>query len=102
MFRQMGLRYKKTIDSENVKTSLHGWRHKVKTRVEGSVVSPETLLRTSLESVEEDEADQIHNISTISGEVFDEATILSVQQVPPQQSCTNEISECHIPLSPRK
>ncbi|PHT91098.1 hypothetical protein T459_06211 [Capsicum annuum] len=89
---QMGSRYKKTIVSENVRTSLHGWRHKVKARLEGSVVSPETLLAaTSLDSMEEDEADQIH-------------TIVSDQHVTLEQSCTNEISECdelHIPLSPR-
>lgn len=105
MFNQMGSRYKKTIVSENVRTSLHGWRHKVKTRLEGSVVSPETLLATtSLDSVEEDEADQIHTIATISTEVFDESTIVSEQQVPLEQSYTNEISECdelHIPFSPR-
>uniref|UniRef100_M0ZVS4 MLO-like protein n=1 Tax=Solanum tuberosum TaxID=4113 RepID=M0ZVS4_SOLTU len=93
---QMGSRYKKTIVSENVRTSLHGWRHKVKTRLEGSVVSPETLLATtSLDSMAEDEVDQIHTIATISTEVFDETL---------EQSCTNEISECdelHIPLSPR-
>lgn len=91
----MGSRYKKTIVSENVRTSLHGWRHKVKTRLEGSVVSPETLLATtSLDSMAEDEVDQIHTIATISTEVFDETL---------EQSCTNEISECdelHIPLSP--
>lgn len=101
---QMGSRYKKTIVSENVRTSLHGWRHKVKTRLEGSVVSPETLLTaTSFDSVEEDEADEIHTIATVSTEVSDESTIVSEQQVPPQQSCTYEISECdelRIPLSP--
>lgn len=102
---QMGSRYKKTIVSENVRTSLHGWRHKVKTRLEGSVVSPETLLATtSLDSMAEDEVDQIHSVATISTEVFDESTVESEQRVPIEQSCTNEISECdelHIPLSPR-
>ncbi|XP_015064050.1 MLO-like protein 4 isoform X1 [Solanum pennellii] len=102
---QMGSRYKKTIVSENVRTSLHGWRHKVKTRLEGSVVSPEILLATtSLESLAEDEVDQIHSIATISTEVFAESTVESKQRVPLEQSCTNEISECdelHIPLSPR-
>ncbi|KAG5623306.1 hypothetical protein H5410_008524 [Solanum commersonii] len=89
---QMGSRYKKTIVSENVRTSLHGWRHKVKTRLEGSVT---LLATTSLDSMAEDEVDQIHTIATLSTEVFDETL---------EQSCTNEISECdelHIPLSPR-
>ncbi|CAN4083448.1 unnamed protein product [Withania somnifera] len=101
---QMGSRYKKTIVSEKVRTSLHGWRHRVKNRLEGSVVSPETLLATtSLDSVEEDEADQIHTIATINTEVF-ESTIVSEQKVPLAQSFTSEISECdelYIPLSPR-
>lgn len=101
----MGSRYKKTIVSENVRTSLHGWRHKVKTRLECSVVSPETLLATtSLDSMAEDEVDQIHSIATISTEGFDESTVESEQRVPLEQSCTHEISECdelHIPLSPR-
>ncbi|XP_009760404.1 MLO-like protein 4 [Nicotiana sylvestris] len=105
---QMGSRYKKTIVSENVRKSLHGWRHKVKTRLEGSIVNPERLLvTTSLDSVE-DETDQIHSIATNSiagcSPLF-ENTRVSNQQIAFEQNCTNEISECddelHVPFSPR-
>ncbi|XP_009616510.1 MLO-like protein 4 isoform X2 [Nicotiana tomentosiformis] len=100
---QMGSRYKKTIVSENVRKSLHGWRHKVKTRLEGSVVNPERLLATTSLDFVEDETDQIHSIATNS--TLFENTMLSAQQLPFEQNCTSEISECDdelgVPFSPR-
>ncbi|OIT38739.1 PREDICTED: MLO-like protein 4 isoform X2 [Nicotiana attenuata] len=105
---QMGSRYKKTIVSENVRKSLHGWRHKVKTRLEGSVVNQERLLATTALDSVEDETDQIHGIATNStagcSPLF-ENTMVSDQQIAFEQNCTNEISECddelHVPFSPR-
>lgn len=105
MSKQMGSRYKKTIVSESVRTSLHGWRHKVKTRLESSVLPPETsLATTSLDSGEEEDADQIHTIAPNNTEVFEKSVFVSEQEVTLEESCSNEISECdelHSPLSPR-
>ncbi|KAL8476504.1 hypothetical protein ACS0TY_028978 [Phlomoides rotata] len=55
---QMGSKFKKTIVSENVRKSLHGWRRKVKTRH-----GPASTERSSLESTAEDGDEEKEKVS---------------------------------------
>ncbi|KAG8374743.1 hypothetical protein BUALT_Bualt10G0027600 [Buddleja alternifolia] len=51
---QMGSKYKKTIISENVRKSLHGWRRKVKARPAFTLITAPSTSSTSFTVDEED------------------------------------------------
>ncbi|KAL3844996.1 hypothetical protein ACJIZ3_002399 [Penstemon smallii] len=56
---QMGSKFKKTIVSENVRRSLHGWRRKVKAKQDGPAFSLVTVPSTaSLDSMVDEEQQQ--------------------------------------------
>lgn len=60
----MGSKFKKTIVSENVRSSLHGWRKKVKAR-HGGPASPLLPNIASVDSMVELEEQSISNTTTI-------------------------------------
>lgn len=64
----MGSRYKKSIVSENVRRSLHGWINKAKTPQEGPYISLVTTASTmSLDSMVEDNSRDDASSSLVGG-----------------------------------
>lgn len=66
----MGSRFKKTVVSENVRKSLHGWQRRVKARHNGAsfalLTAPSTSSLSSLDPL--DEVERIDNVASTSKE----------------------------------
>ncbi|CAK9161640.1 unnamed protein product [Ilex paraguariensis] len=92
---QMGSRFKKSIVSESVRRSLHGWRRRVKAK-RGD--SPYTLVNvtstTSLDSMVDDRTDSVasSNMEGSSSRREDTSSTISHEHASFEQSQTHEIS----------
>ncbi|KAK3005177.1 hypothetical protein RJ639_016345 [Escallonia herrerae] len=93
---QMGSKFKKSIISEDVRRSLHGWRRRVKTRHGGKTLMLPTAISTaSLDSmVDEIETIDIVAPSSLGGcsSIYEDTTIARLQ-ASMEQGQTNEITQ---------
>ncbi|KAK2984505.1 hypothetical protein RJ640_016891 [Escallonia rubra] len=92
---QMGSKFKKSIISEDVRRSLHGWRRRVKTRHGGkTLMLPTAVSTTSLDSmVDEIETIDIVAPSSLGGcsSIYEDTTIAHLQ-ASMEQGQTHEIT----------
>ncbi|KAA8531988.1 hypothetical protein F0562_006870 [Nyssa sinensis] len=103
---QMGSRFKKSIVSENIRSSLHGWKRRVKARQGGpSSTLPSATSTTSLDSLV-DEIEEIDTFASNSAEGSSsgyEYATTSHQHASMEEGQTHEISpsdeRLQVPLS---
>lgn len=93
---QMGAKFKKTVVSENVRKSLHGWQRRVKAKQSSSTPNLLALPSTTSLGFSMTDSKLNTNFSSIgrsSSRVVDKSATLQHQEASTSQAVTNGISE---------